>query len=417
MTTLGSTLASLSLDDGALAPRMAVVTHLPVGDTEAVVEEYNAAMTPAETVVLTLVNGPASCTISGGTWGVTTFCEAIEERFSVCRTRLLSVDAPFHSVHHLAGVADSAAASAARLPVHPANLSQPVFGPDGADLRMLPVGTDLVHEVAHAQLIRPGNFIAAVSSISATCGPGARVPAVLDFGPGPVASVLARQSLGTGGTSFIDVPTSLQSTSAASTTRVGDINAVMDCITSAVRAIAGSGAVVSPVEPLVVTSMQAVQIADALRTQLGVFLPATVVYDHPSVRLIAEHLPESPPMYPPDQLTDRSEQFLATEAIREKLMLKVQDELPYGLTVEIERWEPTEDGRTEISAVIWVERPGQKAIVIGEGGELLKSVGRAARLSLNQALGRRVHLELWVKVKENWADSANALKAFGYEGS
>lgn len=134
-------------------------------------------------------------------------------------------------------------------------------------------------------------------------------------------------------------------------------------------------------------------------------------------RLIAEHLPESPPMYPPDQLTDRSEQFLATEAIREKLMLKVQDELPYGLTVEIERWEPTEDGRTEISAVIWVERPGQKAIVIGEGGELLKSVGRAARLSLNQALGRRVHLELWVKVKENWADSANALKAFGYEGS
>jgi GTPase len=134
-------------------------------------------------------------------------------------------------------------------------------------------------------------------------------------------------------------------------------------------------------------------------------------------RVIAAELPESPPMYPPDQLTDRSEQFLATEIIREKLMLRLQDELPYGLTVEIERWQPTEDGRSEIAAVVWVERPGQKVIVIGEGGELLKSVGRAARLSLNQALGRRVHLELWVKVKENWADSANALKAFGYEGS
>ena len=121
-------------------------------------------------------------------------------------------------------------------------------------------------------------------------------------------------------------------------------------------------------------------------------------------------------MFPPEQLTDRSPQFRATEIIREKLMLRLQEELPYGLTVEIERWEPTEDGRIEVSAVIWVERPGQKAIVIGEGGELLKQVGKSARLSLNQALGRRTHLELWVKVKENWSDSANALRAFGYEG-
>ena len=132
--------------------------------------------------------------------------------------------------------------------------------------------------------------------------------------------------------------------------------------------------------------------------------------------LIASLLPESPPMFPPEQLTDRSPQFRATEIIREKLMLRLQEELPYGLTVEIERWEPTEDGRIEVSAVIWVERPGPKAIVIGEGGELLKQVGKSARLSLNQALGRRTHLELWVKVKENWSDSANALRAFGYEG-
>ncbi len=132
--------------------------------------------------------------------------------------------------------------------------------------------------------------------------------------------------------------------------------------------------------------------------------------------VIAGLLPESPLMFPAEQLTDRSPQFRATEIIREKLMLRLQEELPYGLNVEIERWERTEDGRIEISAVIWVERPGQKAIVIGEGGELLKAVGRAARLSLNDALGQRTHLELWVKVKENWADNANALRAFGYEG-
>jgi GTP-binding protein Era len=132
--------------------------------------------------------------------------------------------------------------------------------------------------------------------------------------------------------------------------------------------------------------------------------------------LFARHLPESPQLFPPEQITDRSDLFLATEIIREKLMLRLQQELPYGLTVEIERTAETEDGRIEIGAVIWVERPTQKAIVIGEGGSLLKSVGQAARLDLNKLYGRRTHLELWVKVKENWADSANALHAFGYEG-
>ena len=132
--------------------------------------------------------------------------------------------------------------------------------------------------------------------------------------------------------------------------------------------------------------------------------------------LLAAHLPESPELFPPEQVTDRSDRFLTTEIIREKLTLRLQQELPYGLTVEIERSEETPDGRLEIGAVIWVERPGQKAIVIGEGGSLLKEIGTAARLELNRLYGRRTHLELWVKVKENWADSANALKAFGYEG-
>ncbi len=132
--------------------------------------------------------------------------------------------------------------------------------------------------------------------------------------------------------------------------------------------------------------------------------------------LFARHLPESPPLFPPEQVTDRSERFQAAEIVREKLMLRLQQELPYGLTVELERMDETPDGRLEIGAVVWVERPGQKAIVIGEGGALLKEVGTAARHDLNRLFGRRTHLELWVKVKENWADNANALKAFGYEG-
>jgi GTPase len=132
--------------------------------------------------------------------------------------------------------------------------------------------------------------------------------------------------------------------------------------------------------------------------------------------VFARHLPESPPLFPEEQWTDRSERFLAAELIREKLTRRLAQELPYGLSVEIERWSETEDGRLEIGAVIWVERAGQKAIVIGEGGAVLKDVGRQARQELNRLLERRVHLELWVKVKENWADDARALRAFGYEG-
>jgi GTP-binding protein Era len=133
--------------------------------------------------------------------------------------------------------------------------------------------------------------------------------------------------------------------------------------------------------------------------------------------LLAAQLPESPALYPPETLTDRPDRFRAAEIIREKLTLSLQQELPYGLTVEIENLEETEDGRLAIGAVIWVERPGQKAIVIGEGGALLKHVGRAARLDLNRLFGRRTHLELWVKLKQNWADSASALKSLGYEGA
>ncbi len=130
--------------------------------------------------------------------------------------------------------------------------------------------------------------------------------------------------------------------------------------------------------------------------------------------LIEKLLPASPPLFPTDQVTDRSERFLAAEIIREKLTWRLREELPYGLTVELERF-GEEEGRFVIGAVIWVERTGQKAIVIGAGGERLKEIGRLARLELNDLLKRHVHLELWVKVKENWADSEQALRTFGYD--
>jgi GTPase len=131
-------------------------------------------------------------------------------------------------------------------------------------------------------------------------------------------------------------------------------------------------------------------------------------------QVIARHLPLSPPHFPPDQVTDRSEEFQAAEIVREKLTLRLRQELPYGLTVVIEQFKE-EDGRLLVNAVIWVERTGQKAIVIGHGGEQLKEVGRAARIEMSESFGRPVHLELWVKVKENWSDNEVALRQLGYE--
>jgi GTP-binding protein Era len=132
--------------------------------------------------------------------------------------------------------------------------------------------------------------------------------------------------------------------------------------------------------------------------------------------VIAPLLPEGEAIYAEDQVTDRSERFLAAEIVREKLTRVLQEELPYGISVEIERWEE-EDGRLLIGAVIWVEREGQRKIVIGEGGQRLKEVGQAARLDINEMLERRIHLELWVKVRENWADNEAALRQFGYDPS
>jgi GTP-binding protein Era len=132
------------------------------------------------------------------------------------------------------------------------------------------------------------------------------------------------------------------------------------------------------------------------------------------VELIPAYLPESPALYPEEMITDRSESFQIAELIREKLTLLLRQEVPYGLTVEIEQIKKEPEG-IGINAIIWVERDSQKGIVVGKGGNVLKKVGRSARLELKERLGMPVHLELWVKVKDNWADSERELLRLGYE--
>jgi GTP-binding protein Era len=130
--------------------------------------------------------------------------------------------------------------------------------------------------------------------------------------------------------------------------------------------------------------------------------------------LIPAYLPESPALFPDEMITDRSESFQFAELIREKLTLLLRQEVPYGLTVQIEKIDKDANGVT-INAIIWVERDSQKGIVVGKGGNILKKVGRQARLEIKERLGVPVHLELWVKVKDNWADSEKELLRLGYE--
>lgn len=130
--------------------------------------------------------------------------------------------------------------------------------------------------------------------------------------------------------------------------------------------------------------------------------------------LLPGYLPESPPLFPGEMVTDRSEAFRAAETIREKLTLSLSQEIPYGLTVQVESYHRDKKG-VAIGAVIWVERDSQKGIVVGKGGRLLKKIGREARLELKQQLGLPVHLELWVREKHNWADNEKDLQSLGYD--
>jgi GTPase len=130
--------------------------------------------------------------------------------------------------------------------------------------------------------------------------------------------------------------------------------------------------------------------------------------------VIGSHLPESPELFPPEQRTDRGLDFQISETIREKLTMELVEELPYGIAVEIEQ-RKEEEGQLVVDAVIWVDRAGQKPIVIGAKGSRLKRVGQKARTELNARLGKRLHLNLWVKVREDWADDARALAQLGME--
>jgi len=130
-------------------------------------------------------------------------------------------------------------------------------------------------------------------------------------------------------------------------------------------------------------------------------------------RTILAALPEGECAYPEDQITDRSERFFAAELLREQLMQRYGEELPYQTTVQIERFDD-EGGRYRIHALIWVQRPGQKAIVIGSRGEALKAAATQARLEMQKLFGCPVHLEVWVKVKKSWSSDEAALAALGY---
>lgn len=130
--------------------------------------------------------------------------------------------------------------------------------------------------------------------------------------------------------------------------------------------------------------------------------------------VIAEHLPHNPHLFSEDQITDRSDRFLASELIREKIMRLVHQEVPYGVAVEIEEFK-VKNKILHITALIWLERPGQKAIVIGEGGQQLKQIGKQARIAMEKLFEQKIFLQLWVKVKSGWSDNERVLKSFGYE--
>ncbi|WP_432452471.1 MULTISPECIES: GTPase Era [unclassified Agarivorans] len=125
-------------------------------------------------------------------------------------------------------------------------------------------------------------------------------------------------------------------------------------------------------------------------------------------------LPENVHFFPEDYITDRSSRFMAAEIVREKLMRFTGQELPYSTTVEIEQFKMQENGVYQINALILVERPSQKRMIIGNKGEKLKTIGKEARLDMEKLFDNKVFLEMWVKVKSGWADDERALRSLGY---
>lgn len=132
-------------------------------------------------------------------------------------------------------------------------------------------------------------------------------------------------------------------------------------------------------------------------------------------RWLARTLPEGPWLYPEDQIADLPMRMIAAEITREKLTLRLHEEIPYQLTVETEAWQEREDGSARVDQVVYVSRPGHKGIALGKGGETIKAVGQAARIEMEAFMERRIHLFLQVKVRENWLDEAERYSEMGLD--
>ncbi len=137
------------------------------------------------------------------------------------------------------------------------------------------------------------------------------------------------------------------------------------------------------------------------------------------IKVLEQHLPVGAPFYPDDMITDRSERFIAQEIIRERVIVATEEEVPHSVAVEIDEYKSPDEYPKQtglfIRATIYVERPGQRAIILGHKGEKIKSIGTAARKTLEELTGHKVFLELWVKTNSGWRDSESELKKLGYE--
>jgi GTP-binding protein Era len=130
---------------------------------------------------------------------------------------------------------------------------------------------------------------------------------------------------------------------------------------------------------------------------------------------VRARMPEGPWLYPEDQAADITSRLLAAEITREKIYLRLHDELPYASAVETEKWEDRPDGSVKINQVIFVERDGQKAIALGKGGQTIKIIGELARKDMEEVFGRRVHLFLFVKVREDWSENREHYREIGLD--
>jgi GTPase len=130
---------------------------------------------------------------------------------------------------------------------------------------------------------------------------------------------------------------------------------------------------------------------------------------------VVKYLPEGPKYYPDDLVTDQIERFMVAEVVREKVMQQTGEEIPYSVATEVERWLEREDGIVFIAVNIYVERKGQKGIIIGKGGARLKAIGTSARVEIEQLLGAKIFLELWVKIRKDWRSNDRMLNELGFK--